>query len=381
MEGVKSIKKAGNLKGKRVLLRSGLNVPIINDCEVDCVENDFRIRKSLPTLEYLKKNGARTIIISHVWGDEILSMKPVYEHMKKSIDLQFAGDALAPETKDIVAKMQAGDIIMLENLRLHDGERQNDFNFANDLAQLGDIYVNDAFSVSHREHASIIGLPKLLPSYTGLLFEDEVKNLSVVLDPPRPFLFILGGAKFETKMPLIIKYLDRADNVFVGGALANDFFKAKGLNVGKSLVSNEDYGIDKVLDRPNLVLPKDVTVRNKDDIFVKDPEKVLDDDQILDIGVEAMNQLRDLINASKFILWNGPIGDYEKGFRDGTLDLANAIIASPARSVVGGGDTFAVISKLNLEEQFDFTSSAGGAMLEFIYSGTLPGIEALKGRA
>jgi phosphoglycerate kinase len=274
--------------------------------------------------------------------------------------------------------MQNGDVVLLENLRIHEEEMENDLNFTNHLAQLGDIYVNDAFSVSHREHSSIVGLPKLLPSYIGLLFEEEIKNLSIVLNPPKPFLFILGGAKFETKMPLIIKYLEKADYVFVGGALANDFFKAKGLNVGKSLVSNEDFGISKVLDKPNLILPKDLTVRNKDGIFVKEPEKILDDDQILDIGVEAIAELEKIINKSKFILWNGPIGDYEKGFRDGTLDLARAIIKSSAQSIVGGGDTFAVISKLNLEDKFSFTSSAGGAMLEFIYSGTLPGIEALK---
>ena len=378
MEGIKTIKEVTDWKGKRVLLRLGLNVPLINDCVKDCVENDFRIKKSIPTVEYLRDQGAKIIIISHVWGDEVLTLKPVFEYLKKFIKVDFVGDALSPETKDAIAKMQNGDIVLLENLRIHEEEMENDLNFTNRLAQLGDIYVNDAFSVSHRKHSSIIGLPKLLPSYVGLLFEEEVKNLSVVLNPPKPFLFILGGAKFETKMPLIMKYLDRADYVFVGGALANDFFKAKGFNIGKSLVSNEDFGISKVLDKPNLILPKDLTVKNKDGIFVKNPEKVLDDDQILDIGVEAIGELEKIINKSKFILWNGPIGDYEKGFRDGTLDLARAIIKSSAQSVVGGGDTFAVISKLNLEEKFSFMSTAGGAMLEFIYSGTLPGIEALK---
>jgi len=379
IEGIKIIKDISKLKGKKVLLRLGLNVPLIDDCVEDCIENDFRIKKSMPTIEYLKEKGAKTIIISHIWGDETLTLKPVYEYMKKLTDISFGGDSMDPGAKDKIAKMKSGDVMMMENLRLHEGEMENDFAFASSLAGLGEIYVNDAFSVSHRNHASIVSLPKLLPSYAGLLFEKEIENLSVVLDPPKPFLFILGGAKFETKIPLIIKYLDKADYVFAGGALANEFFQAKGFKVGNSLVSDMDFGLEEFLDRKNLILPKDVTVRNSRGIFVKSPESVTDQDQILDIGMETIAELKDLIDKSKFILWNGPVGDYEKGFRDGTLDLAKAIAESSAQSIVGGGDTFAVISKINLEEEFSFTSSAGGSMLEFVYTGTLPGIEILKG--
>jgi phosphoglycerate kinase len=374
MDGVKSIREVTGLKGKRVLLRLDLNVPIENGV----VENDFRIRKALPTIEFLKKEEAKIIIASHIWGDESQTLRPVYDYMVKDLNLTFVEDSIGEKAQETVAKMNEGDILMLENLRLVNGEIENDINFANELSQLGDIYVNDAFSVSHREHASIIGLPTLLPSYTGLLFEEELENLSKVLDPPRPFLFILGGAKFNTKIPLIIKYLDRADYVYAAGALANDFFKAQGHEIGVSKISNTDYGLEKYLEHKNLILPKDVTIQNDKGIFVKRPSEVEADDKILDIGVEALADIRDLISKSKFILWNGPLGEYERGFRDGTIDLAKAIANSPAQSVVGGGDTFAVISKLNLEEDFNFISTAGGALLEFIYSSTLPGIEALK---
>lgn len=371
---MKSIEKATDLKGKRVLLRLDLNVPIQNGK----VENDFRIKKSMATINFLKDNGAKIIILSHIWGDEAKTLKPVYEHLSKSINLSFVDACIGKKVEVSVSTMNDGDILLLENLRLHKGEIENDINFANDLSQFGDIFVNDAFAVSHRQHASIVSLPKLLPSYHGLLFEEEVENLSKVLNPPKPFLFILGGAKFETKIPLIIKYLDRADYVFVTGALSNDFFQAQGYETGISMVSGKDYNLKEYLDRDNLVLPRDITVRNKDGIFVKKPSEVKKDDHILDVGVESIIQLKELVAKSKFILWNGPLGDYEKGFRDGTIDLAKIIINSPAESVVGGGDTFAVISKLNLEDEFDFISTAGGALLEFLYSGTLPGIEALN---
>jgi len=374
MEGIKSIKDIDDLKGKKVLLRLDLNTPIQNGR----VENDFRIRKSLPIIEFLRDKGARVIIIAHIYLPESNTLAPVFEELKKYIDIKFLKKTVGEEVLQTVNSLENGEVVLLENLRLNPGEESNDINFANELSSMGDIYVNDAFSVCHREHASIVGLPKLLPSYAGLLFEEEVKNISKVLNPPRPFLFILGGAKFDTKIPLIVKYLDRADFVYAAGALANDFFKLKGYETGISLVSGKDFGLKDYIDQKNLFLPKDVTVRNSQGIFVKRPEEVEANDHILDIGGEALADLKKLISESKFILWNGPLGDYEKGFRDGTIDLARAIIKSPAESVVGGGDTFAVISKLNLEKDFDFISTAGGALLEFIYDGTLPGIEALK---
>ena len=316
--------------------------------------------------------------IGHLWGDESKSFEPIYEYLSKEIELSFFKGPINEDAIQASKNLNSGDVLLIENLRINKGEVENNLVFSKKLSELGDVYVNDAFASSHREHASIVGVTKFLPSYSGILFEEEVKNLSEALNPERPFLFILGGAKFETKIPLIIKYLDKADYVYAAGALANDFFKVKGYETGVSKVSGKDYNLEKYLSRENLFLPKDVTVKNKNGIFVKKPEKVEKDDHILDIGVESMVELKDLISKSKFILWNGPLGDYEKGFRDGTIDLAKAIIKSSVKSVVGGGDTFAVISKLNLENEFNFVSTAGGALLEFLYAGTLPGIEALK---
>jgi phosphoglycerate kinase len=371
---IKNIREADNLEGLRVLLRLDLNVPILNGK----IENDFRIKKSIPTINFLKDKGAKIVIVGHLWGDETKTFEPVYNYLLKEMSLTFFRGPIDDKAIEVSNNLKNGEVLLIENLRINEGEIQNDPVFTKKLSELGDIYVNDAFASSHREHASIVGVPKHLPSYAGILFEDEINNLSEALNPPKPFLFILGGAKFETKIPLIIKYLDKADYVYAAGALANDFFKVKGYETGISKVSGQDYGLKDYLDRENLFLPKDITVRNKQGTFVKKPEDVSKEDQILDIGIESMAQIKDLISKSKFILWNGPLGDYEKGFRDGTIDLAKAIIQSQARSVVGGGDTFAVISKLNLESEFSFISTAGGALLEFLYSGTLPGIEALK---
>jgi phosphoglycerate kinase len=254
----------------------------------------------------------------------------------------------------------------------------NDESYSKYLASLADIYVNDAFAASHREHASIIGIPRYLPSYIGIEFADEIKNLSLALDPERPSLFILGGAKFDTKEPLIKKFLDLYDRVFVGGALANDLFKAQGFEIGRSLSSGTEHSFKEILDHPNLVLPADVVVVNKEGVATKKPKDVLIGDMILDAGVEATQQVIQLTKEASFVLWNGPLGDYEKGFNDHTEELARAIVESDAKCIVGGGDTVASISKLGLMNKIDFVSTGGGAMLQFLLEGTLPGIEAIK---
>jgi len=370
---LKTIREVEDLKGKRVLLRLDLNLPVVGKEVI----NDYRLSKSLATIEFLQKAEAKIVIISHIWEEGPLSLKPVYELLKNKfkIDAQFMDSCIGLDVVDKTKTIGDGEILMLENLRMHKGEMENSKEFTEELSRLGDIYVNDAFAVMHRDHASITTLPKYLPTYAGFLVEEEFKYLSKVKEPKRPFLFILGGAKFDTKMPIIKKYLNIADYVFAGGALANDFFRAKGFDIADSLVSGKDYGTLEMLQNEKLLLPKDVTVKNPDGVFVKSPSEVTDGDRIYDLGPAAMVELKDIIFKSKFILWNGPIGDYKKGFRDGTLDLANAITDSGAESIVGGGDTFAVISKLGLEDRFTFMSTAGGAMLEFISSGSLIGLE------
>lgn len=356
------------------MLRLDLNVPIVDGI----LRDDFRIKKSLVVLNFLRDNGAKTIIISHIESPETKSLKPVYEYLSKFLSIAFFKDYFSEETKKVINKMNEGDFILLENLRIYEGEEKNSEHFARQLASLGEIYVNDAFSVSHRKHASIVGVPKFLPSYAGILFEEEIVNLSSAFRPQHPFLFILGGAKFETKMPLIEKFLKLADFVFVGGALANDLFKEKGYETGMSVLSPKKFNLEKMLASDKLLLPIDVVVKNEQGVFIKRPSQVLKEDKILDDGPATISMLEKKISSAKFVLWNGPLGDYEKGFREGTIELARAIAKSGAKSIIGGGDTLAVVSKMNLENKFSFISTGGGAMLDFLANETMPGIEALE---
>jgi phosphoglycerate kinase len=268
----------------------------------------------------------------------------------------------------------------MENLRFFEGEKKNDPKFAKELASLADIYVNDAFPVCHREHASIVGVPKLLPSYVGFQLEKEVANLSRAFNPAHPFLFILGGAKFETKLPLLAKFLDIADQIFVGGALANDLFKAKGFEIGQSLISKTGIDLSAFIKSPKLLLPVDII--NQEGVS-KAADSLSLTDKIMDDGPKTLQMLKEKISAAKFILWNGPLGMYEGGYKQPTLELAKIIGEATAGtsgvvSIVGGGDTLAAIEELQNQDKFTFVSTGGGAMLDFLAKGTLPGIEALE---
>mgnify|MGYP000911738626 CR=1 FL=1 len=373
---MKSIKEITDLKGKRVLVRFDFNVPIQNGKVVD----DFRIKKAIPTIEYLHKKGAIIVILSHLGESGHDSLAPVATRLKKYIPtLKFVTTSIFSDiTEDTVKAAKKGDIFMLENVRKESGEKNNSPSFARALSRYGEIFVNDAFSVSHRPHASIIGITKYLPGYAGLQLMDEVKHLSEAFNPKHPFLFILGGAKFSTKMPLVKKFLRNADNVFISGALANDFFKAKGYEVGKSLVEEGNFHIASLLKHKNLLLPKDVRVVNgKKSRFVK-ADYVDKDEAIVDSGPETIAVMADLIKKSKFVLWNGPLGKYENGFGGATEELLKLISKTDCYSVIGGGDTVAIISKLKLENKLGFVSTGGGATLDFLAKGTLPGIKVLK---
>lgn len=365
------LKNAKNLKGKRVLLRLDLNVPM----EGTRILDDTRIKKALPTLLYLRKAGARTIVISHLGKDGTHSLKEAARILGKHIPLGFMPKVSGRDVKERVAGMKNGSILVLENLRREKGETENSTFFARSLSRLGDIYVNDAFSESHRKYASIVSLPKFLPSYAGLLFEKEMKELSLVLAPKRPFLFILGGAKISTKLPLIKKYLKIADNVFVGGAVQNSFFKALGYEIGKSLKDDCGEDLIKLSRHKNLILPVDVLV-NKG--AARRIDEVKKGDTIRDIGPQSLSTLLSLIAKEKEILFNGPLGNYELGFDETTKETLKAMAKTKARTVVGGGDTIVIVSRLKLENKLSFVSTAGGAMIEFLAKGTLPGILALK---
>ena len=359
--------------GTRVLLRAELNVPVENSRVLDA----FRLTAALPTMRYLAKRGAKTIILAHL-GRAGASLSGVAEILARDLPLSFAPEVCGARARAAAGGLRSGGLLLLENVRSDPREEQNDEAFARELAGYGELFINDAFAVSHRAHASVVGVPKFLPAFAGLRLEKEVAELSHAQKPPSPSLCIMGGAKFETKGPLIEKFLESYDRVFVGGALANDVLKAQGLEVGASLVSNERYDFSRVLGHPKLLLPLDVVVESGGKQSVKKPAAVAAVESICDAGPDTGALLAALARRSRFILWNGPVGYYERGYGTQTEALARAVAGSGAYSVVGGGDTVAAIAKLNLLERFGFVSTGGGAMLEFLEKGTLPGIEALR---
>lgn len=366
-----SLKDAGDLRGKRVLLRLNLDLPV----EGGVLQDTHRIDRARQTLDFLQAKGAKTIIISHIGRAPEETLRPIFEHLKKSIPLEFV--TTLADAKERSQHMKEGTFLMLENLRGFAGETKNDAAFAQELASLGDIYVNEAFAVSHREHASIVGVPKLLPSYAGFVFREEVENLSKAFSPAHPALLILGGAKFETKTPLIERFLDIADNIYVCGALANDIYRARGYETGVSLVSNCTLS-PRLLESPKVHIPQDVIVRAASGTIEKGADSVEKSEKIVDAGSDALSDIRALVEKSAFVLWNGPLGEYESGFDAGTIALAQMLAECDAETIIGGGDSLAVLSKLGLMERFSFVSTGGGAMLEFLANETLPGIEALK---
>lgn len=372
---MKYLRDLKNLEGVKVLMRVDFNLPIENGI----VRNDFRLKKIIPTINYLKEKKAKIILISHIepLEGEVASLVPVYEHIKKlGVKCSFIKNYR--DCIKVINSIENGDIVLLENLRDHEGEKKNDKKFAKELASLGDIYVNEAFAVSHREHASVSAITEFIPSYAGMLFEQEVKNLSTAFNPDRPFLFILGGAKFETKLPLIEKFTGIADRVFVGGALANNFLQENGIKVGKSMVSPKNFGLHKLTSTKKIILPIDATVSKG---VVKDINDIQDNDVIFDTGPKTLNLIEQEIKKAKYILWNGPLGAYEQGYVEPTLDLARHIASSTkngVKTIVGGGDTLAAIAKLGIEDSFTFVSTGGGAMLDFLSEGSLPGIKALE---
>lgn len=373
---MKSIKDIKSLSGKKVVLRVDFNVPIKNGKILD----DFRIKKAVPTILHLQEKGAKVIIISHLGEDGKESLLPVSVCLKKYIKkFEFINAPIfSDETERKINSLQKGEVVLLENLRSETGEKKNSPSFARALSRYGEIYVNEAFSVSHREHASVVGITKYLPGYAGLQLMLEIENLSKVFSPTHPFLFILGGSKFETKIPLIKKFLRSADQVFVGGAIANDFFKAKGYEVGTSLVDDGNFQIPLLMKSKNLILPIDIEVTKNSKNRFTNPNDVMPDENIVDVGPQTIEHLKDLINKAQFILWNGPLGKYENGFGGATEEILKIISKSKAESVVGGGDTVALISKLKIENKLGFVSTGGGATLDFLAKGTLPGIRALK---
>ncbi len=371
-EKIKTIDDLGDLTGKKVLLRLSLNVPV----EAGHVVDPFRIEMSIPTIMELRQKGAKVILLSHIGRDPKQTLEPIMRYMQDIMPVIFIRDIYSANAKKMIDYAAPSSVIILENLRQYEGEEKNDKEFAKHLASFGDIYVNDSFPECHRNHASITGITEFLPSYAGRQLMQEITNLSKSFEPHHPFLFILGGAKVETKLPLINNFLDKADNIFIGGIIANDFFKAMGLSTGKSVLSNQ-VPPPNLLKNNKIILPIDLTVdRNgkKENIPY---DNVLENDKIFDLGRKSTETVCDLIKKAKFILWNGPVGFCEGGFCEGTKKISEAIAESKAISIVGGGDTLASVND-KVQDNMTFISTGGGAMLDYLAHGNIPGVEALE---
>ena len=388
-----------NFKGKRVLVRCDFNVPLDDKGNI---LDDFRIRETIPTIEYLIKKGAKIILISHLERPggrvvESLRLTPVQNKLMEYLDLSItkAADCIGKEVEDWISQMQPGEILLLENLRFHNGEEANEENFAKELAKLADIYINDAFGACHRNHASIVLLPKYLPSGAGLLLEKEIKVLSKILKRPwRPLVAIIGGIKISTKIKVIEKFLEKADHLILGGQIANSILEGKGLHsptafLPEGLAPELIKKIEEInLTNPKLHLPVDGVISLADlkaglqENYLRKGAigQVRKEEMVYDIGPETIKFFSQIIKEAKMILWSGPLGMYEeKKFEVGTKEIAENIIRNySAFKIAGGGDTVSAIAKFGLIDKFDHISTGGGAMLEFLAGKKLPGIEALR---
>lgn len=371
---MRKITEVTDLKGKRVIVRSSFNVPISDGK----VANAFRISKALGTLRYLKEAGARVIVIGHIGRKVEDTLKPVHAVLETFMPVRWGGLITDAAFKEHVALLSDGDVLLAENLRQDAREEANDAEFAALIAACGDIYVNDAFDNAHREHASMSALATLLPAYAGLNVIEEVAQLEKVVTPSHPALFLLGGAKFETKMPLVEKYLEIYDHVFIAGALMSDIFKAKGFEVGQSLVSDVSLRGAAFLDNPKLLLPIDVAVESEAGKRICAPHEVQAHERIMDCGPATTAMIEPYITAAQTILWNGPFGAYERGYIESTEATAKHLAEATAFSVVGGGDSVAAIEKLGLNDKLGFVSTGGGAMLTFLEHGSTPVLDLLK---
>ena len=384
-----------NLNKKKILLRLDLNVPLKNGKITDT----NRIDKVIPTIQFLLKKNSKIIIVSHVGrpkGKNIsyLSLKPVCEIISKKIGQKvfFIDKNLKTLSKEDVFKNDKENIIMLENIRFYEGEEKNDKEFGKKLASFGEIYVNDAFSCSHRSHASLVQIPNLLPSFCGLQMNSEINALKKITSQiEKPITCIIGGSKISTKIDVINNLIKKFDNIVFVGGMANTILKFQGIKIGKSIhEENCDSIIRSIFSYSKefgckILLPKDV-ITSKDldgKGSLKSLDKIEENDMMLDIGPLTIKEINKIIDISKTVLWNGPAGYFENpNFEKGSLEIAKKISKNTKEnkiySVAGGGDTVAVINKYKMMEGFNFVSTAGGAFLEFLEGKVLPGIKALE---
>lgn len=385
-----SITDIENLAGKRVLMRVDFNVPMDENKNIT---DETRIRGAMASIEYLYKNGAKVILCSHLGRPKgkvnpELSLAPVAKRLAELVDTKvtMAKDVVGEDAKACVQDMKDGEIVVLENTRFRKEEEENDAEFSKQLASLADVYVNDAFGTAHRAHASTAGVAAYLPAYAGFLIQKEVEIMGKALeDPERPFVAVLGGAKVKDKIPVINNLLEKVDTLIIGGGMAFTFLKAKGYEIGESLLDedNIDYAkelMKKAQDKGvKLLIPVDTVVAKE---FAADAEnKIVDADQIpadwqgLDIGPKTRELFADAIRGAGTVVWNGPMGVFEfPAFAKGTEAMAKALAQSGAITIIGGGDSAAAVQQLGFGDQMTHISTGGGASLEFLQGLDLPGI-------
>ncbi len=384
----RTIKDMLPLEGKRVLVRVDFNVPL----NEGAITDDTRIRAALPTIEFILQHGGSAVLMSHLGRpkgvDASQSLKPVVARLSELLKrpVQFADDCVGAAVETQAKSLKPGEVLLLENLRFHKAEEKNDPDFAKQLAALGEVYINDAFGSAHRAHASVEAVAHFLPAAAGLLMEKEINFMGGVLEAPQhPLVAILGGAKISDKLPVIHNLLPLADKLIIGGGMANTFLKAMGYNLGKSLV--EETAVEQARDllslcSGKLMLPIDVLMADR---FAADANaqeatvgQIKPDWMILDIGSHSIVQFTDALRGAKMIVWNGPMGVFEfDRFARGTMEVAKAVAASGAITVIGGGDSVAAAEKAGVADKITHISTGGGASLELLEGKTLPGVAVL----